>query len=256
MTRVLGTVEKAGEILALFTAQEPEWGATDVARRLGLPKTTAQSQLQSLDRIGLLRRAGRSRYRLGWRVVGMGRTVLETSSLRAHSARASAELALRMKATAHVAALDGRAVTFLSKARPKGCPVAVPTGVGLRVAAQATAAGKALLAELPDDEVRDLMAGIGWEPFTDRTVRSIDELLPALERVRATGVAIGDEEFVTGVRCLATVIRDERDEAVAALSLSFPVGRPIAADAPASVCRVAASITRSLREAATSAVAR
>ncbi len=53
---MLGTLARAGAVLDLFTTDEPEWGVTATAQRLGIGKSLAHDVLASLAGIGLLQR--------------------------------------------------------------------------------------------------------------------------------------------------------------------------------------------------------
>jgi len=70
-------------VLDLFTAEEPEWGATAAAERLGVAKSLAHDVLVSLTAIGLLQRVRHGRYRLGWRTLSLATVLLRTSEMKA-----------------------------------------------------------------------------------------------------------------------------------------------------------------------------
>jgi IclR-like helix-turn-helix domain-containing protein len=78
---MINTIEHAGSILALFSAERPEWGATSAARALGVSKSGAHNLLVSLASIGLLRRVPAGQYRLGWRALEMADTIGSTDEL-------------------------------------------------------------------------------------------------------------------------------------------------------------------------------
>ena len=65
---MLGTVSQASDVIALFTADHPEWGVSQVAGRMELAKSSAHALLSTLAEIGPVRRTASGRYRLGWRV--------------------------------------------------------------------------------------------------------------------------------------------------------------------------------------------
>jgi IclR family KDG regulon transcriptional repressor len=90
---MLGTLIRAGEVLDLFTVEEPEWGATAAAQRLGIGKSPAHEALATLAEIGLLRRVGHGRYRLGWRNVSLAAMLLRSNGLSAHARPVVRELA-------------------------------------------------------------------------------------------------------------------------------------------------------------------
>jgi DNA-binding IclR family transcriptional regulator len=144
---LLGTVTRAGEVLDLFDVAAPEWGASAVARRLDIGKSQAHAILLSLANIGLLRRSGRGRYRLGWRTLTMGHELLQ-SELDRRVVTLMAQLARSMHADVRLDALErGRLVT-LARRRPSLEPPF--TGLCARPMGD-TATGRLLLASLTDD---------------------------------------------------------------------------------------------------------
>src|SRR4051812_50136167 len=90
---MLRTVMRAGAVLDLFTDEEPEWGVTATAARLGIANSMAHDLLVSLASIGLLQRVGHGRYRLGWRTGSLASVLLRTSDLKAQAAPVGQRLA-------------------------------------------------------------------------------------------------------------------------------------------------------------------
>jgi DNA-binding IclR family transcriptional regulator len=76
---VLGTVSKAGDVLKLFTAADPERGVSEVAQRMRLPKSSAHALLATLAETGLVRRTNTGRYHLGWRVVELHQALVSST---------------------------------------------------------------------------------------------------------------------------------------------------------------------------------
>src|ERR1700751_4845932 len=112
---MLGTVLNAGRVLDLFTSETPERGVTEVAEALGIPKSRAHALMSSLAHVGLLRRTAEGRYRLGWRVLALGRILTETTEFRAEARRAMEELSGRFGETVHLATLDDGVVVYVDK---------------------------------------------------------------------------------------------------------------------------------------------
>jgi IclR family acetate operon transcriptional repressor len=96
---------------------------------------------------------------------------------------------------------------------------------GGAVAMHRSAAGKAILALMPKTEVNEILAKHGLPRSTRNTIVSANKLHANLERTRARGFAVDDEEFALGLRCIAAPIVDERGSPHAALSVAGPVGR-------------------------------
>jgi IclR family acetate operon transcriptional repressor len=92
-------------------------------------------------------------------------------------------------------------------------------------AAHSTAVGKALLAGLDDEEVRELLAQSGLEAFTDKTITDVDGLLSELTSVREKGYAADRGEQTPGTGCIAAPVHDVRGMTVAAVGISGPEAR-------------------------------
>jgi DNA-binding IclR family transcriptional regulator len=178
------SVRKAALVLDLFSVERPYWGPTEVADELGIAKSTAHALLGELTSVGLTERLPCGRYRLGWRTVGLARTMLATSDHRDVIKPTVRRLASHFDETVHVTAWERGRVLYVASERPPG-GVAAPAGP---VAAQLTPPGTVLLAE------RDGETGGGLDP---------DEA----ERVRRRGYAVGTQRALEGVDCAAATGR-------------------------------------------------
>ena len=145
---MLGTLDKATTVLMLFS-RRPEWGVSEVSRELGLPKSSTHSLLTSLAQSGLLERTFDNRYRLGWRLLTLSRSLLDGSSLRVHAHPMIRALRSRLDATVHLATFNSGQITYIDKADGRRSPVIALSAVGTRAPAHCTALGKALLAYGP-----------------------------------------------------------------------------------------------------------
>lgn len=119
-------VGRAVEVLDLFTVERPHWGPTEVAAEIGVAKSSAYELLRELAARGLLERMACGRYRLGWRLVGLARTMLQSNGLSTTVIPATHTLAQQLGETVHLAALDGDRVLYAASAVPAG-GVGAPT---------------------------------------------------------------------------------------------------------------------------------
>ena len=222
---VLGTVRKVAQVLDLFSAERPEWGVTEVARALGIPKSTAHALLVTMCRIGLLRKTPECRYRLGWRVLALNRVLLETTEFRAEALPVMQSLVNRYGETVHLAALDDGQVVYVEKLEGTRAVRVAVSRVGARLPAHCSAVGKVLLAFRPWDEVQAIVKAQGLPAFTPRTITSLQQLRAELERVRQQGYAYDLEEVMPELCCVAAPIRNYTGAVVAAMSLSVPAYR-------------------------------
>src|ERR687885_1400111 len=107
------TLKKAIQVLDLFSFERPEWGVSEVARALELPKSTTSELISSLADQRLLARVAKGRYRLGWRLFELSQTLLDTTEFRIEARRVMTELVECWKETTHMAVLDGVQAVYI-----------------------------------------------------------------------------------------------------------------------------------------------
>src|SRR4051812_50105136 len=101
------SVRRAAEVLDLFSAERPYWGPTEVAVQLGIAKSSAHALLGELARAGLTERLPCGRHRLGWRLGGVARAVLQTNGDRGTGAPAARALAAHFGETVPIGRASG-----------------------------------------------------------------------------------------------------------------------------------------------------
>jgi DNA-binding IclR family transcriptional regulator len=222
---VLQTVNRAGQVLDLFSAEDPEWGATAVAGALDIAKSQAHALLVALSDIGLLQRVRRGRYRLGWRIVMLNSLLWHTSEVRPEILRVMRALAERYGETVQLAAWGGDKAICIAACEGGHSVVTAPAPVGTGLPAHSTGLGKVLLASRPVKEIRGLLARNRLERMTDRTIVSARALHEELAGVRLRGFAHEHEEHAPDTCCVAAPIVDGRGEVLAAVSISAPAHR-------------------------------
>ena len=203
--KVIRSVKKAMELLDLFTEERPEWGVTELAQALGLPKATVHGLLCSLVEGGVLHRLPSGRYRLGWRIPLLNRVLMESVPLRLEARPRMARLAELYGETVHLAVLERGRVLYLEKQQGNRAIQVNITGVGAYLYAHASALGKVLLSGLSEKEVIAVVRTHGLPALTPNTITTLEELLSELRGVRERGyayfpmmaaIAHGTEELV------------------------------------------------------------
>ncbi|MGZ4197544.1 MAG: IclR family transcriptional regulator [Solirubrobacteraceae bacterium] len=192
---MLGTLRRASAVLDLFTTEEPEWGVTATAQRLGIGKSLAHDILSSLAAIGLLQRVGHGRYRLGWRTISLASVLLRTSELKAQARPVVRELAERQRLPVSLVAWGCDRIIYLDCRRDQRYGGDCAPVAGTAAPLDGSAIAKVLLASRSAHEVEVL--------WSDGLVRSghtsLRELASDLDRVRLCGWARDDAE----ARCTA-----------------------------------------------------
>ena len=203
-------VTRAGAILDLLAENAREAaGPSELARRLGLPKSSIANICNALADIGLVRRIGTG-FALGRKLAELGGAYLASVDQVQEFYEASRLLPTGSEETVQLAILDGLEMTYLARHDGRQ-PVRLTSQIGRRLPATVTATGKAALASLDEDELERRLATIVALPvLTTNSLGTLDALRADLATVRRRGYAIDDEETVEGVVCFGVMIPGRR----------------------------------------------
>jgi DNA-binding IclR family transcriptional regulator len=179
-------------------------GPSELARRLGLPKSSIANICAALADAGLARRVGTG-FALGRKVAELGGAYLASVDQVQEFYDACHELEVGSEETIQLAVLDGIEMTYLARHDGRQ-PVRLTSQIGRRLPASVTATGKAALASLEPDDVARRLEGIELPTLTRRSLATVDALLADLDVVRRRGYSMDDEETVEGVVCFGIAI--------------------------------------------------
>jgi IclR family transcriptional regulator, blcABC operon repressor len=193
----------------------------DLARRLGLPKSSVANICAALVDTGLIRRVGTG-FGLGRRLAELGGAYLATVDPVQLFAEVSDQLAVASEETAHLAVLDGLEVIYLARHDGRQA-IRIASAIGRRMPASCTALGKAALATLTPEDLAARLRGVEQLPtLTARSHRQVAALLDDLDEVRERGYAVDDEETSEGIVCLGVALpRRDPTEAHYAVSVTL-----------------------------------
>jgi DNA-binding IclR family transcriptional regulator len=217
---LLNTIARTGTVLGLFTAETPEWGVTEVATTLSLPKSTTFDLLASLAEIGLLQQTSDDRYRLGWQLLVIRRRLINSMGVNDQTQRTIAELARHLGAAVTIGAYDGRGVVCIANATvSRTRPV---LGEGARLPGHASALGKFLIAQRPWPKVQERIQQYGLPALTVNSVSDLEVFRKQLTCAREDDLAVEHGETVIGQSCVAVGIYARERRVLAALSICTP----------------------------------
>jgi IclR family transcriptional regulator, acetate operon repressor len=198
----------------------------ELAVELGVARSTAHRLLALLSAYGAVEQEpGTPTYRPGPLLGQLGLSTLRQRDLVRLIHPYLERLSDEVGETAHFSVLQGCESVFLDSVECRRQTLRVTSRVGLTYPAHATSGGKALLARMSDDAVRELFARHGLDKCTDRTVVTVEALLRELEEVRINGYATNWGESEIGVAAVAVVLHNSRGDAVGALAVSAPEQR-------------------------------
>ena len=208
------------EVLSLFSPERPSLSLSQIVEILQLNKSTTYRMLSTLESAGYLEQNKATRhYRPGLKVLQLGFTAIHTLELRQIAHPYLERLSQQLGETVSLAALDGFRTIYLDRIRNQSI-VGVVLGVGSSLPAHCTALGKVLLAELPNKELKHLLAMHELNAYTPKTLTTKQSLVAELQKVRAQGYAIDDEELAAALRAAAAPVRDFSKRTVAAVNVT------------------------------------
>ncbi|MDI9579744.1 MAG: IclR family transcriptional regulator [Thermobispora sp.] len=210
-------------VIRAFDAGSPELTLSEVARKTDLPRAAARRFLHTLVELGYVRTDGR-RFALTPRVLELGYAYLSSLSLPEVALPHLERLAAEVRESASVSVLDGSEIVYVARVPTKRI-MRVAIAIGTRFPAYCTSMGRVLLAGLPPAELDAYLERATLTGLTPYTITSKEALRAELDRVRAQGWAMVDQELEEGLRSIAAPIRDAAGRVVAAVNVSSHASR-------------------------------
>jgi len=225
---LLQSVERALQLIEILTERE-EAGVTELAARLGIGKSTAHRLLATLKEYGYVSQKGSTgRYHLGVKLFEIGSAIVNRMGIREQAMGIMEFLAGKYNETINLAILDGLEIVYIDKIESSE-PLRMGLRVGTRVPAYCSALGKCILAFSGAEAQEEYLAKAWAEGYlvryTANTIVDPEELRKAFADIQARGFSLDDQEYIQGIRCVASPILDHRGKAVAAISLAGPTVR-------------------------------
>lgn len=216
----LSSVTTAARILREFGKHSTQMGVSQLARQVGVGKSTAHRVIWTLVEEGLLEKVDETGlFRLTAAMRSLGASAETAQRLHEAATIPLDRLRARTAGTLHLAILDGTDVLYVERREGPGA-IPVFRAVGSRSAAHVTASGKVLLAYLPPEEREGLVRGMRLTAKTPRTITSHRAFLAELAHVRRRGYAENRGESQPGMSSIAAPVREPLGRVVASVSVA------------------------------------
>lgn len=225
---IMGGLAKGLAVIETFTADRPRQSIAEVAAASGLDRATARRCLLTLAHHGYADYDGKF-FTLTPRVLRLGTACLATMPLPQIVQPLLDDLSDRIGQSSSVSILDGAEIVYVARAAQRRV-MSINLMPGSRLPAHCTSMGRVLLAALPEQAVRDLLAAHPPGARTPRTRTDPDQILAEIARVRDRGFAVIDQEVETGLCSIAVPITNARGQVVAALNVGVSAFTMPAAD--------------------------
>lgn len=216
----LSSVATAARILREFGKHSTQLGVSQLARRVGVGKSTAHRIIWTLVEEGLLEKVDETGlFRLTTTMCSLGASAETAQRLHEAATIPLDQLRRKTAGTLHIGILDGYDVLYVERREGPGA-IPVFRSIGTRNAAHLTSSGKVLLAFLPEEHQKRLVHGMRLTPKTPRTITSRPAFLAELARVRRQGYGENRGESEPGMCSIAAPIRDPLGRVVATVSVA------------------------------------
>ena len=221
MSQSVRSVERALDILLCFTREEPTRSLTQIAESIHMSKTTVHRLLATLENKRFITRdKATSLYRLGFRFIEMASLVLQDVELHRWAHPYLERLSAEYGETVDLSILDGSHVIYLEVIESKQ-RVKLAAAIGQRLPAFFTASGKALLAYLPEEQVKKIISDNMAESSNHSSI-PIEEMLADLRVTAEHGYAISEQEYEEDINAVAAPIFDAESYPIASIAIVGP----------------------------------
>jgi len=213
------SIDRAFDILELLSKEQDGLTLTSIGSQLDLPRSTVFRLLSALRQRGYIEQDGSgSSYRLGLGFIELCSLYLNNLELKTEAAPYIKELSARTRCTVFLAIHQQTDAVYIEKAEQFNS-IRKYSIIGKRKPLYCTSLGKSLILDLPDSEIRELLAAVQFEKAGPNTHETIDELLADLAASRSRGWTFDNEEAEPGMQCVASPVRDYRGDIIAAVSV-------------------------------------
>lgn len=224
-TNLVQSVDRALRIIEFLAENPTGAGITEISKSLGLSKGTVHRLISTLkERDFAYQSSNTELYRLSYKILYLYNCISNNIDMFKVSRPIIRKFADKVDATVHLATLDEKRsnIVYIDRIEPMNSqkPFVMSSRVGKKAPCYCTAAGKILLSQYSDDEIRDILNGEEYKTYTDKTIKNIDEFLEEIHKVRKQGYALDENEYDHGIICISIPIYNSNGKIDFAMSVT------------------------------------
>lgn len=243
------SAERIFQVMEML-AEGGEMGLMEISAALGLHKSTVHRLLMSLIYMGYAKQDEvTQKYLLTCKVVSLAGKLLNRMDILQVAKPYLERLSNLSGEAVHLVQREGSDILYIYKIEAKVGTIRMVSHVGMVHPMYCSGVGKAIMAALPEKEMRQVWDDSVIEKKTDKTITDFEEMKGVLSEIRKNGYALDDEENEEGVRCVAACLRNYQSEVKYAFSISGPASRMTkerVKDLAAEVLKVQEELSREL----------
>jgi len=218
----LSSLDKSLAVIDFLTKNPRGVSLSQISKELNIPNSTLHHILTTFLSHGYVSKDPVTRkYSLGFKFVSISKGILENIDVRAIAHEYLVKLHERCRESVFLAVLRDGKIAYIDRVNYLS-GLSLATNVGFTTDPHATAGGKVLLSGLTREEIERIYANRALRRYGKNTITTFHELFKELEKVRAQGYAIDNEEYYEGVRCVGAPVK-AGGKIVAALSITGSV---------------------------------
>ncbi len=223
-TRIIQSLDKGLLLLEIIEHETYPVTLNTLWKKLGWDKATILRMCNTLERRDYIRRdPSTKQYSLGLKIFGLYESIIKHIDVQKMAKPYLERIERETRESTHLAFLFEKSVVFIDKVIG-GAPNPVNVQIGGREPLHCTALGKAFLAFTPDEDRKNLLDG-PLKKYTANSIETIERFQKELDTVREQGYSVDNEEYISGVRCVAAPVMNQSGQPVAAIGISAPKER-------------------------------
>ena len=201
-------------------------GLLDISNELELNKSTVHRILNSLICMDYVKQdPDTSKYSLTFKICSLSNHVLSHNSLIDIARPYIQDLAEQTGETVHLVQMEGINAVYIDKVEAPHNSVRMVSMVGKTIPLYCSGVGKAILADMDDDQIRQIWEQSELHTYTANTVTDYNTFLEVIGAIRNNGYSMDNEEMEIGVRCIAVSLGCVHHKLPYAISISAPKDR-------------------------------
>ncbi len=205
-------------VIQAFSQRRHHLTISQVSTTTGLSRAAVRRCLYTLAKLGFAGSDDNRHFFLRPRILALGHSYISSMPLATAAQPVLEHISHLLHESCSIATLDGVEIVYIARANVTRI-MSIDLGVGSRLPAFCTSMGRAILANLPPEELESVLARIEFNRYTERTITNPAKLTQALRQIRRDGYSIIDQELEHGLRSMAVPIQNPSGKVVAALNI-------------------------------------
>ena len=205
-------------VIQAFSQRRHHLTISQVSTTTGLSRAAVRRCLYTLSKLGFAGSDDNRHFFLRPRILALGHSYISSMPLATAAQPVLEHISHLLHESCSIATLDGVEIVYIARANVTRI-MSIDLGVGSRLPAFCTSMGRAILANLPPEELESVLARVEFKRYTERTITNPAKLTQALRQIRRDGYSIIDQELEHGLRSMAVPIQNPGGKVVAALNI-------------------------------------